>query len=314
MRKHTLTGLIVWLFLATGTTQTPTDLTFVPRGFICAGLNFGTNSWTDYWEGEILQSNGNIGTVTRNQIGLGVNVGVRDWANVILMLPWVSTNASQGTLNGQAGLQDISLFLKAVYLDRQIGPGYLVLGGNVGFSMPVSNYLVDFAPLNIGWGTTNLSLRQMASYSTEKGFFVGLKGNYTYRSNIGSIHRDFYYDQGQAHYGNEVMVHDIFDWTTAIGYNTGRLLLEVDLNGVNTLGGSDIRAWDPGFPTNNMDFTTLTGRFDYYFTEGRGFNISLTGGTTLAGRNVGKAVFGNLTLNYLFPVWGQNQTDTPSID
>lgn len=303
-------GVLLLFLMTSGMAQTPADLTFVSGGSICAGLNYGANSWTDYWEGETLQSNGNVGTVTRQQIGLAVNVGIRDWANVILMLPWVRTNASQGTLNGQSGLQDVSLFVKTLYLDRKMGPGYLLLGGNLGFSIPVSPYLVDFAPLNLGWGTTNLSLRQMASYITEKGYFVGLKGNYTYRSNISNIHRDFYFDQGQAHYGNEVYVHDIVDWTAAIGYNTGRLLLEVDLNQTNTLGGSDIRAWDPGFPTNNVDFTTVTGRLDYYFNEGRGINISLTGGYTLAGRNAGQSIFGNLAINYLFPVWGQ-QADQP---
>lgn len=99
-----------------------TDLQFVPKGSICAGLNYSYNAWSKYWEGETLRENGNVGTVSRQQITAGVMVGVLDRFNVIVMLPYASTKASQGTLNGQAGLQDISLNLKGKYLERKAGP------------------------------------------------------------------------------------------------------------------------------------------------------------------------------------------------
>ena len=284
--------------------QLPTDLQFVPKGSICAGLNYSYNAWSKYWEGETLRENGNVGTVSRQQITAGVMVGVLDRFNVIVMLPYASTKASQGTLNGQAGLQDISLNLKGKYLERKAGPGNLLVGGSLGFSTPVSKYLVDFAPLNLGAGTTNLSYRQMLNYQLDKGFFTSLRANYTYRSNIPSIHRDFYFDQNQAYYGNEVKVDDVLDWTAALGFSNKQILAEVSYNAVNTLGGSDIRTWEPGFPTNNMDFSTVIGRFDYYFSESGGLNLSLAGGYTLAGRNTGQSLFGSLSVNYQFPVWG----------
>src|SRR5262245_24257021 len=131
-----------------------------------------------------------------------------------------------------------------------MGPGKLKLGGNIGFSTPLSHYLIDFAPLNLGMGTTNLSTRQMAAYQLDKGFYVGAKGVYTYRSNVPDIHGDFYYDQGHAYYSNEVEVPDVFECTGALGFVKGKILAEVDYNSYNTLGGADIRIWEPGFPGN----------------------------------------------------------------
>lgn len=287
--------------------QLPADLQLVPKGSICAGVNYGYNAWSKYWEGETLRENGNVGTVSRQQITAGAMIGVMDRVNVILMLPYVLTRASQGTLKGQNGLQDFSLHLKGKYAEPRLGPGRFILGGVLGFSTPVSKYLVDFAPLNLGAGTTNLSYRQLINYQLDKGFFASLRANYTYRSNIPNIHRDFYFDQGQAHYSDEVRVNDILDWTGALGFSNKKMFAEISYNTVNTLGGSDIRIWDPGFPTNNMDFSTLAGRFDYYFSESGGLNLSLSGGYTLAGRNAGQAFFAGISVNYQFPVWGGRQ-------
>ena len=285
--------------------QTPTDMQFVPKGSICAGVNYSYNSWNKYWEGKTLRENGNVGTVSRQNIAAQFNLGVWDRVNFIAMLPYVITNASQGTLSGQNGFQDINLNVKAKYAEIRMGAGQLNLGGNLGFSTPVNDYLIDFAPLNLGAGTTNVSYRQMVNYQLDKGYYAGVRANYTHRSNVPDIHRDFYFDDGTAYYGNEVQVDDVLDWTASIGYSDSRILAEIDFNSYNTLGGSDIRTWDPGFPSNNTDFNTLVGRFDYYFSESGGLNISVIGGYTLSGRNAGQSILGSIAVNYQFPVWGK---------
>ena len=285
--------------------QTPTDMQFVPKGSICAGLNYSYNAWSKYWEGKTLRENGNVGTVSRQQATAQFNVGILERVNFIFMLPYIATNASQGTLKGQNGLQDISLNMKARYAEFRLGAGKLDLGGNVGFSTPVSQYLVDFAPLNVGFGTTNVSYRQMVNYQLDKGFYASARANYTYRSNVPNIHRDFYFDQGTAYYGNEVQMKDVLDWTASVGYGSKRIFAEISYNSFNTLGGSDIRIWDPGFPSNDMDFNTLVGRFDYYFSDTGGLNFSVTSGYTLSGRNAGQSLLGSIAVNYQFPVWGK---------
>lgn len=300
--------LATLLLVSALSAQTPSDLFFVPAGNICAGAGYSYNSWNQYWEGEFLRSNGNVGTVSRQQFMAGFNLGLLDRLNLIVQVPYVKTQASQGTLNGQNGFQDISLNLKGKYLETKAGPGTLRVGGNLGFSTPLTPYLVDLSPINLGAGTTNLSYRQILAYQLDKGFYTCAKANYTYRSNIPNIHREFYFDQGNAYYTNEVQVKDVFDWTVGLGYSNWQVLAEVDFNSYNTLGGSDIRTWDPGFPSNNVDMSTVTGRFDYYLTDHGGLSFSATGGLAIKGRNAGKSVFGTISAYYQFPVWGKRNS------
>src|SRR6185295_13385755 len=147
-----------------------------------------------------------------------------------------------------------------------------------------------------------------------KGFYVDLRGSYTYRSNIPNIHRDFYYDQGQAYYTNEVTVPDLFDWAGAVGFSNKKLLAEVSYQSYSCFGGSDMRTWDPGFPTNNMNGSVIAGRFDYYFSKPRGLNTSLNAGYTLTGSNIGKSTYIGLAVNYIFPVWGEKKTEDKPVN
>jgi hypothetical protein len=309
--------IILCIFLFSGVNrlnaQTPTDMEFVPKGNICAGISYLHSSWNKYWEADSLRENGNVGTVTTQHIGAGFNLGLLNRLNVIVMLPYVFTNASQGTLNGQNGLQDIHLDLKAKYGEWKLGPGKLRLVGDLGFSTPISGYLLDFAPLSIGTGTTNISYRQLVSYKLDKGFYLDLKGTYTYRSNVADIHRDFYFDQNNAYYTNEVEVPNLFDWDVTLGFSNKKILAEVNYLSYSCFGGGDMRVWDPGFPSNKMDATEISARFDYYFSKPRGLYPSVIAGYTLTGRNVGKSTFAGISLNYTFPVWGKRKAaDKPT--
>ncbi|MCS6917556.1 MAG: hypothetical protein RMK52_09055 [Chitinophagales bacterium] len=284
----------------------PTDMQFVPKGNICIGVTGSYSAWDHYWEGDSLRINGNVGTVSRTQLTGGFNLGLHDRINLIVMLPYVRTNASQGTLNGQSGFSDLSLNLKGNYANIPIGSATLLLGGNLGFSTPVSSYLIDYMPLSIGWGTTNLSYRQMAKFRLNAGWYVDGKVNYTWRSNIKDIHRgSFYYDNGNAYFTDEVYVPNTMDYAAAFGYQSNRLLAEVGLTVYSTLGGSNIRTWDVPFVTVNSDYTTAYGRIDYYFRNPGGLNLSLVAGQTLAGLNAGKPYYASLSINYLFTLWAE---------
>ena len=287
--------------------QTPTDLDFVPARNLCPAVNYSYSSWSKYWQGETLVENGNVGRATTQKVALGFNFGILDRLNFIAMLPYVFTSTSQGTLNGQKGLQDISLNLKGDYANLEIGSGHLKIVGDLGFSTPVSSYLVDFSPLSIGAGTTNWNYRQMLAYTFEKGFYVQAKGNYTLRSNIPDIHRDFYYDDGNSYYGNEVHVYDIFDWSAVVGFSNEHFKAEAVYSAYNTLGGTDIRTWDAGFATNNVDANAIIGNFEYYFSKPKNLEISATIGYTVSGRNTGQSGFGSIGLDYYFPLWHKKE-------
>jgi hypothetical protein len=290
--------------------QSPADMEFVPKGSICAGMGYNYNSWNHYWEGDTLRINDNVGTVAHQSVFGGFSLGIIDRVNLIVMLPYVWSNTSQGTLNGQSGFSDISINVKGMYGDWKLGPGTFKLGGNIGLSTPVSNYVIDFGPVNIGLGTTNFLYRQLISYKLDKGFYFDGRAAYVLRSNIGDISRGgFYYDEGEAYYANEVDMPDVFEWSLAAGFSNNRLLAEASFISSNCLEGSDIRTWDPGFPSNKMIASVVQGRFDYYFATPTGLNISAKVGYTVAGRNVGQSIYGNLSVNYLFPVWGKRHDE-----
>src|SRR5438128_494269 len=108
--------------------QTPTDMEFIPKGNICTGLSYNHSSWKKYWEGDIVCINGNVGTLTTQSIGGGFTLGIFDRLNVNVMMPYIITNASQGTLNGQNRFQDIYLNIKAKYAELKVGPGKFKIG------------------------------------------------------------------------------------------------------------------------------------------------------------------------------------------
>lgn len=314
MKKILLFLFITPLTVVKLMAQSPADMEFVPKGSICAGLGYNYDSWNHYWEGDTLRINGNVGTVTHQTIFAGASIGLIDRLNLIVMVPYVTSNTSQGTLNGQNGFSDISINVKGKFAEWKLGSGHLKLGGNVGFSTPLSSYLVDFAPMSLGLGTTNLLYRQLVSYKLEKGWYADARAAYTFRSNVSSIHRGgFYYDNGDAYYTDEVDVPNVFDWSLAAGFSNSRFLAEASFTNSNCTSGTDIRTWEPGFPTNETNFSVIQGRFDYYFKNPHGLNFSMRTGYTVAGRNVGQSWYGNISVNYLFPVWGKKSQEAKPV-
>ncbi|HUM45498.1 MAG TPA: transporter [Chitinophagales bacterium] len=303
---------ILLLFLITANhragAQTPTDLDFVPAKNLCPAVNYSYSSWNKYWQVDNLIENGNVGKVTTQKVAVGFNLGILDRLNFIAMLPYVFTHPSQGTLNSQHGIQDISLNVKGNYAELKLGSGQLKIVGNLGFSTPVTDYLVDFAPLNIGSGTTNFNYRQMFAYTIKKGFYAQAKANYTFRSNVPDIHRDYYYDDGNSYYENEVHVYDVFDWSVVLGFSNDRFKAEALYSSYNTLGGTDIRTWDAAFPANNVDANTIGANLEYYFKKLPGLEISAGAGYTVSGRNTGQSIFANIGVDYYFQLWGKNKT------
>ena len=92
--------------------QTIDDGIMMPKKALCTGFMYGHDSWDQYWEGTLKRGNGNIGTVTTETLSWGGDYGVTDRLNVIAMVPYVWTSASQGTLHGQKGFQDLTVAVK----------------------------------------------------------------------------------------------------------------------------------------------------------------------------------------------------------
>jgi hypothetical protein len=286
--------------------QTEIDGIMMEKNGLCIGPMFGYSSWTNYWEGKLKRENLNLGDVSTQMYSVMGNYGITNKLNVLFGLPYVKTKASAGQLNGQEGVQDLSLWIKWKAYSKKIGSGRLSLFAIGGYSLPVSDYTGDFLPMSIGLESKNLSLRGMADY--QKGSWFGtLSGTYVKRSNI-TLDRDAYYTT-EMHYSNKVDMSDAASLNVRAGYRNKGLIAEAVFDHWNTLGGFDITRNNMPFASNEMDMSRIGFNFKYDMPFHP--QLSLTGNvmTTIAGRNIGQATGYNAGIFYVIDFTKKKKTD-----
>ena len=135
--------------------QTGEDAIMMSKKYFCGGAMYGYSSWKNYWEGTFKRDNRNLGTVSAQTISVNGIYGIKNNFNVLFSLPYIQTKASEGTLHGLKGLQDLSLWVKWEPISKSVGKGTFSLFGLGGISFPVSNYTPDFLPMSICAVQTN---------------------------------------------------------------------------------------------------------------------------------------------------------------
>jgi hypothetical protein len=276
--------------------QTDIDGIMMTKNNFCVGPMYGYSSWKKYWEGTLKRENLNLGTVSTQMFGIMGNYGVSDKLNVLFNVPYVKTKASAGTLHGQKGFQDGSLWVKYMPLEKTIGKGDLSVYGIAGVSVPLSNYVADFLPLSLGLRSKTLSLRAMGDYQVGR-VFVTASGTYVFRSNI-KIDRDAYYTT-EMHYTNEVYMPDALSFNFRTGYRHGNLIAEAIFDNWTTLGGFDITRNNMPFPSNRMNATRLGFNVKYEVSAIRGLSVVADGNHVIKGRNVGQSTGISASLFYI---------------
>jgi hypothetical protein len=276
--------------------QTEIDGIMMEKNALCIGPMAGYSGWDEYWEGKLKRTNENLGTVSTTMYSIMGNYGVSNKLNILFGLPYIKTKASAGQLNGQEGLQDLSLWVKWKAYSKKLGEGRLSLFAIGGYSFPVSGYTGDFLPMSIGLETKNLSIRGMADYQVDA-WFGTVSGTYIRRSNI-TIDRNSYYTT-EMHYTDEVKMPDAASFNARAGYRDKGLIAEAVFDHWNTLGGFDITRNNMPFPSNEMNASRVGFNFKYDMPFHP--QLSLTGNafTTVAGRNVGKATGFNAGIFYV---------------
>ena len=282
--------------------QTELDAIMMNKQQLCIGPMYNYASWDQYWEGTLKRKNLNLGTVTTQSVMLGGNYGINDNLNILVMAPYVWTEASAGTLAGMSGVQDISAWVKWRAIRKDYGKSKLSVFALGGISVPLTDYVVDFLPLSIGLGSTNLSARAMVDYQYKKLSVTG-SASYMLRSNT-TIDRTSYYDT-EMHLTNKVDMPDAMQFQLRAGFRGKYLLAEALLTNWTTLGGFDITRNNMPFPSNRMN-STMAG-FNLKYTIPSYTHLALLGGAnyTIAGRNVGQSVSINAGIFYAFYV-GKN--------
>jgi hypothetical protein len=277
--------------------QTDADALMIPKKFYCAGIIYTNNSWTNYWEGTFKRDNGNIGTLKTNSYTFVGNYGITNKLDVLFSAPYVTTNASYGTLKGQSGFQDLALALKWLAFKQNIGSGKLSFFAIVSGSIPLSNYEADFDPVSIGLHSKSAMFRGLLNYQAGR-FFIAGSGQYIQRSDI-TIDRNSYYTT-QLIYSNQVYMPNGNNVMVSTGYRSTQFNAEFMLQQATTLGGFDIRKNDMPFPSNRMNATMAGALFKYGFGAVSGLELTAGGNYILNGRNVGQSTTYYGGVFYLF--------------
>ncbi len=277
--------------------QTDADALMIPKNFFCAGAMYTTNSWSNYWEGTFKRDNANLGTVNTKMYGIGGVYGITNKLDVLFSVPYVTTNASAGTLKGQKGVQDLTLSLKWVPFQTEIGKGIFSVDAIAAGSIPLTNYEPNFLPMSIGLHSTTGSLRALVNYQVGR-FFVAGAGQYIVRSDI-TIDQPAYYTTELIN-SNKVYMPNMNNFLFSAGYRSLKFNAEAIFSQTTTLGGFDMRKNDMPFPSNTMNWSTIGGLLKYSFDAVSGLELTAGGNYVLTGRNVGQSttIFGGVL--YIF--------------
>lgn len=274
------------LFGSTIYAQTLNDGLMMPRNYFCTGILYTHDRWNEYWEGERRRDNENIGTLTTRSLTYVGNYGISDRLNVIVMAPYVRTEASAGTLKGIEGLQDLTVGAKYNFFRRDYDASSLRTFAVAGVSVPLTQYTPDYFPLSLGTATTNVFYRATAYYKFLKKFYVNGSAAYTWRSNA-RLDRPSYFTNDRLYLTNEVKMPDVFDYNVSIGFLNRGFQSDIFYMQQNTLGGSDIRRQDMPFVSNRMNASRVGALIMYYLPKPHGLALRSSVSHTVAGRNSG---------------------------
>lgn len=293
-------ALLALLSCASLHAQTIDDGIMMSKKTLCTGIFYGHDSWTEYWEGDLKRQNGNIGTITTANVTWTGTYGITDRLNIIAMVPYVWTNASQGVLHGMSGFQDLEAAAKYNALETALtSRGTLRAIFVVSIGMPMSDYIADFQPLAIGVHAKNLSGRFTLNFQTKQGWFLNGSAAYAWRGKV-TLDRPSYFTDNQLFLTDQVAMPDMFDYRVSVGYLKGGLQAPISFSQHVTLGGGDIRRQDAPFISNRMNFSKVDALVMYSLPKVKSLAIRAMGTYTVDGRNVGQATTMTAGLLYTF--------------
>jgi hypothetical protein len=269
--------------------QTLDDGIMLGRNQLCTGVFYSHDAWDHYWEGTVNRTNGNLGTVTTQTAEWTGNYAITNQLDILATTPYVWTNASQGVLHGQRGLQDLSLAAKYKALSLPVKNfGALrtifVLSGN----LPMTNYTPDLEPLSLGTHSKRIAGRGTLNYLGRNGLYLNGTAQYTFRGKV-TLDRSSYYTNGQLYFSNQVAMPNQFEYGFAGGYRKNDTTLTVNFTQQDTHGGGDIRIQDSPFVSNRVNFSKIGATVTYPIPHVHQLQFWFIYANTFAGRNVGQA-------------------------
>lgn len=286
--------------------QMPTDGLMMPQGQLCILGQYSNSKWDHYWQGETNRSNANLGSVTTQNVMVMGNYGVTSKLNVMLGAPYIWTDASASYLDGQNGIQDLSVFLKYQAFETAIAGGAFKVQATGGLSTPLSNYPNDFLPLSIGLHSNTASLRAILNYTADFGLYGTAQAGHTWRSNT-TVDRDAYIFDNELIYSNEMPVPNVFDYSARLGFIKPRFQTEIWYESFAGLSGDDIRYNEAPQATNKMEAAQVGWFGKGFITKRWALLVSVS--QVLSGRNVGEALNWTAGTTYFLDI--NKKAETP---
>jgi hypothetical protein len=305
MRITLLFYLFIAVFCSSVKAQTPNDGLMMARHNWCSMLQYSHSSWNEYWEGTDRRVNANIGTVSTQSVMLMTNYGISDRLNVLAAVPYIRTDSDVSYLNGQSGVQDLSVWVKFQPLEHYFSTSVFRLQVTGGLSTPVSKYVPDFQPFSIGLQSKTASLRAILHYKMDKGWYATAQAGHTWRSNA-ICDRDAFLYHNELIYSNEAPVPNMVDATGRLGFITDKIQAEVNYEYFTGLTGDDIRYNDAPFVTNKMQASSVGAFVKYHFGP-----LALQAGASqvFSGRNVGRSTTYSGAVFYIFQLPKKAKTE-----
>jgi hypothetical protein len=284
--RAVLLSLLVAGAAAPARAQMIDDGIMVPPKAMFTGVLYGHDRWSEYWEGTLKRENENVGTLRTSSVTWMANYGLNSHVNLIAMLPYVSTEASGGTLHPQSGLQDLTLAAKGRLFTAGSGKAYWHGFAVASYGTPASDYVADLLPLSIGLHSRRFTGRLTMQYRRESGWFADATAAYTWRGNV-TLDRPSYFTDGQLFLTDQVEMPDVFDSTVRAGYMNRSWMFPVSYSRQVTRGGGDIRRQDMPFVSNRMNFSKVEAMARYTLPRPAFLGLQVHVTKTLEGRNVG---------------------------
>jgi hypothetical protein len=306
MRKIFLFTALLTAVFQSSNAQSPTDGLMMPKRQWCTLVQYTHSSWDEYWEGATQRSNSNLGTFTAQNTLLMTNFGVTDRFNILAALPYVWTKADASYLQGQKGLQDLSLWLKYQAFETALAGGQFKIQVTGGASIPASNYVADFLPFSIGFQSKTASLRGILNFTHGSGFYATAQAGHTWRSNV-SIDRDAYLYKDRLYYTDKAPIPNVLDAGGRIGFINKKIQAEATFEHFTCLSGDDIRYNEGPVLTNKMRAAAAGLFVKYFFAP---FAVQVSAGNVLNGRNVGRSTMFSGGFTYQFGLGNPKETKT----
>lgn len=303
---RTLGRIVLWgLFIASHSlyAQSPGDGLLMNKRQMCTMLQYNQSSWQSYWEGDLKRTNDNIGTITNQSVMLMSVYGITDRLNFMFALPWVRTSSDVSYLEGQSGIQDISVWIKWQPWQFRAGGGTFKFQTTGGLSSPASGYFVDFLPLSLGLRSKTASLRGIVHFAADKGFYGTFQAGHTWRSDV-KLDRDAYLFHNEIIYSDHAPAPNWFDATLRVGFLNKRWQTEIWGESATGLSGDDIRYNSAPQITNKMQYRAA-GAFVKYWLN-KQWALQAGGSYVLDGRNIGQSTAFNGAVFYLIE-WSKSK-------